>query len=284
MSAFEKSVEQYWDKIAASCNGEALSYGGLNVRSNELAHALLGKDIGLDAVIAVLGERNLDFLCMILGSFKSGAAYLALDPRYPAQRWAEIISLSGAKVIVSTRTFEAALNAALSKMAQDVRPGVLFIEDLAALALPKHNPQIEVGPGHLAYVIYTSGSTGVPKGVMIEQAGMLNNQLSKIPYLQLTQDDVIAQTASQAFDISVWQFLTAFLCGARVEIVPDDIARDPQALLQHVVSSGITVLESVPSLIQSMLMGATIQLPHLRWLLPTGQAMPPRLAPQWFAP
>lgn len=82
-------------------------------------------------------------------------------------------------------------------------------------------------------MIYTSGSTGLPKGVMVEQRGMLNNQLSKVPYLQLTDADVIAQTASQSFDISVWQFLAAPLFGARVDIVPNVIAHDPQGLLMH---------------------------------------------------
>jgi acyl-coenzyme A synthetase/AMP-(fatty) acid ligase/acyl carrier protein len=117
---------------------------------------------------------------------------------------------------------------------------------------------------------------------MVEQAGMLNNQLSKLPYLELSARDVIAQTASQSFDISVWQFLTAALCGARVEIVPDLIAHDPQALLNHVNTSGITVLESVPSLIQGMLDGPVIALPALRWLLTTGEAMPPELARRWL--
>jgi non-ribosomal peptide synthetase component F len=80
-----------------------------------------------------------------------------------------------------------------------------------------HNPGSTASPDNLAYVIYTSGSTGLPKGVMVEQRGMLNNQLSKVPYLQLSEQDVIAQTASQSFDISVWQFLAAPLFGARVD-------------------------------------------------------------------
>ncbi|MGV8677673.1 AMP-binding protein, partial [Pseudomonas aeruginosa] len=75
----------------------------------------------------------------------------------------------------------------------------------------------------------TSGSTGHPKGVMVEQAGMLNNQLSKVPLLALDENDVIAQTASQSFDISVWQFLAAPLFGAQVDILPNDIAHDPLA-------------------------------------------------------
>ncbi|MCP6134704.1 AMP-binding protein, partial [Klebsiella pneumoniae] len=84
-------------------------------------------------------------------------------------------------------------------------------------------------------------------------------------------------TASQSFDISVWQFLTAALCGARVQIVPDAIAHDPAALLGHVRDTGITVLESVPSLIQGLLAEPTGALDSLRWLLPTGEAMPPAL-------
>jgi len=116
----------------------------------------------------------------------------------------------------------------------------------------------------------------------VEQRGMLNNQLSKVPYLQLTEHDVIAQTASQSFDISVWQFLAAPLFGARVDIVPNTVAHDPQALLAQVNAQGITVLESVPSLIQGMLAEAPVQLDGLRWLLPTGEAMPPELALQWL--
>ncbi len=131
-------------------------------------------------------------------------------------------------------------------------------------------------------MIYTSGSTGLPKGVMVEQRGMLNNQLSKVPYLALSEQDVIAQTASQSFDISVWQFLAAPLFGAQVEIVPNAIAHDPHGLLAHVQATGITVLESVPSLIQGMLASDHQALDGLRWMLPTGEAMPPELAAQWL--
>ncbi|MCS5516415.1 AMP-binding protein [Pseudomonas qingdaonensis] len=117
---------------------------------------------------------------------------------------------------------------------------------------------------------------------MVEQRGMLNNQLSKVPYLQLGEADVIAQTASQSFDISVWQFLAAPLFGAQVAIVPNAIAHDPQGLLEHVQAAGITVLESVPSLIQGMLGNERQHLSGLRWMLPTGEAMPPELAWQWL--
>jgi non-ribosomal peptide synthetase component F/acyl carrier protein len=134
-------------------------------------------------------------------------------------------------------------------------------------------------------MIYTSGSTGVPKGAMVTRQGMFNNLMTKIPALGLTEADVIAQTASQAFDISVWQFLTGLLCGARVEIIPNAIAQDPAALLQALRAEGATILESVPALIQALLDHEPDcgELPQLRWLLPTGEAVAPELCRRWVA-
>ncbi|MQT54794.1 non-ribosomal peptide synthetase, partial [Pseudomonas sp. FSL R10-2398] len=162
------------------------------------------------------------------------------------------------------------------------RPPLLVWEDVQGAGYCSTSPGIYTAPNNLAYVIFTSGSTGTPKGVMVEQAGMLNNQLSKQPYLHLSATDVIAQTASQSFDISVWQFLAAPLFGAQVDIVPNAIAHDPAALLAHVAERGITVLESVPSLIQSLLEEPEGSLAALRWMLPTGEAMPPELARRWL--
>jgi hypothetical protein len=107
------------------------------------------------------------------------------------------------------------------------RPRLLVWEDVQALATSLHNPGI-YRPGQPGLRDLHLGLDRLAKGVMVEQRGMLNNQLSKVPYLQLSDADVIAQTASQSFDISVWQFLAAPLFGARVDIVPNAIAHDPQ--------------------------------------------------------
>ena len=88
---------------------------------------------------------------------------------------------------------------------------------------------------------------------MIERLGMFNNLMTKIPALDLEPSDVIAQTASQAFDISIWQFLTALICGACVDILPDNVAQNPLALSAALHNRGITILESVPAMIQAML-------------------------------
>ena len=276
---FEEQVAQHPQRIAASCQDLRWTYAELNQHSNRLGHALVAAGVGLDQPVALLAERGLDLLGMIIGSFKAGAGYLPLDPGLPTQRLSRIIDLSRTPLLVCTQACHEQAQALLEDFACGARPKLLVWEDVEGADT---DPGIYSSGDNLAYMIYTSGSTGLPKGVMVEQRGMLNNQLSKVPYLQLSEQDVIAQTASQSFDISVWQFLAAPLFGARVDIVPNTIAHDPQGLLTHVQAQGITVLESVPSLIQGMLAQDHINLDGLRWMLPTGEAMLPALAHQWL--
>ena len=279
---FEAQVHRHPERWAAGCRGQRTRYVELNARANRVGHALAAAGVGADDTVVVLAERNLDLLALVLGTFKAGAAYLPLDPSQPVLRLARILELGRARLILSTRAFGAAIREALLALPEPARPPLVLLEDIDAGGHSERDLGRHGAPQSLAYVIYTSGSTGVPKGAMVEQAGMLNNQLSKVPYLDLGERDVIAQTASQAFDISVWQLLTALLVGGRVEIVPDDVAKDPAALLRHVRETGITVLESVPSLIGAMLALPAEELPSLRVLLPTGEALSPELARDWL--
>ncbi len=282
IAQFEAQVAAHPQRTVARCLDASYDYAGLNLAANRLGHALIAAGVNLDQPVALLAERGLPLLGMIVGSFKAGAGYLPLDPGLPAARLQSIIELSRTPVLVCSAACAGQGRQLLDQLAVAARPQLLVWEDIQASPVASHNPGIHSGPDNLAYVIYTSGSTGLPKGVMVEQRGMLNNQLSKVPYLALGEHDVIAQTASQSFDISVWQFLAAPLFGARVEIVPNAIAHDPQGLLAHVQATGISVLESVPSLIQGMLANDHQALDGLRWMLPTGEAMPPELAAQWL--
>ena len=279
VSLFEEQVAAHPERVVVSCLERRHSYAELNAAANRLGHGLIAAGVGFDQPVALLAERGPDLLGMIVGSFKAGAGYLPLDPALPNQRLSGVIAQSGAPVLVCSAECEAQ---ARELIADNAAVQLLVWEQVQQSAASVDNPGRYSTPDNLAYVIFTSGSTGLPKGVMVEQRGMLNNQLSKVPYLDLSDADVIAQTASQSFDISVWQFLAAPLFGARVDIVPNDIARDPQALLAHVQSQGITVLESVPSLIQGLLAEERVNLDGLRWMLPTGEAMPPELAKQWL--
>jgi len=172
---------------------------------------------------------------------------------------------------------------AIRELPEETRPRCLIYEELPLVSQCKENLVGETRPNSLMYVIYTSGSTGRPKGAMVEQRGMLNHLYAKIEVLSLSATDTVAQTASQCFDISVWQFLAALLVRGRVQIYPDAISHDPLALLQHVEAQQVSILETVPSLMRAML--ETSQRPSLqklRWLIPTGEALPVELCQRWL--
>ncbi len=236
----------------------------------------------------MLESRDIELVVALLGVLKAGGAYLPLDPHQPEQRIAGVVEASRAPVVVTSEAWVPRLAKALAHLPER---GAAAVRDPRARSprsaglRPKATSRSSAGPGHLAYVIYTSGSTGVPKGAMVEHAGMLNNVWGKIPALELGPSDVIGQTASQCFDISVWQLLSALLCGGRVHIVPEEIVGDPQRLLEEAEAQGITVLELVPSLLAELVSADedAPRLSRLRWMLPTGEALTPDLCRRWFA-
>ena len=168
------------------------------------------------------------------------------------------------------------LKEALSEVPVRRRPQVLSLEELIK-TIPQHRASpVRPAPTSLAYVIYTSGSTGVPKGAMIEQRGLLNHLHTQILDLELSASDVIAQTAPQSFDISVWQFLAALMVGARVHICADDVVRDPALLMHEIAREGVTVLQIVPALLREILQRAANEpafcaLSRLHSLISTGE-------------
>jgi len=298
VSRFEWQAERKPDAIAVACSGKQLTYTELNQRANRVAYALMSEGAEPETLVALFGERGIDYLVMMLGAFKAGMAYLPLDPSHPDSRIAQVLEESGALwILTCTAYFERA--SALADMAGGTpamqkpaslnlqllsRPDVLVLEELELYETSLENPPKLHHPDNLAFVIFTSGSTGTPKGAMVEYKGMFNNLITKVPTLNLTERDVIAQTAGQCFDISVWQHLTALVCGARVEIFPDDIVKEPYHLLAKLAERGVTVLEAVPSMLQALLDSAdyAVALPKLRWLIACGEAFPPEVCRRWM--
>jgi amino acid adenylation domain-containing protein len=284
---FEAQVESTPDIIAVSCAGRQVSYRQLNEQANRLARILVRDGVGPDKVVALLADRSLEFLTAIIAVFKAGGAYLPVDPVAPPARMVQILERSRTSLILVADEFKQRLTEVLHLLPEETRPQsrslVLSEEEMQADNLPLCS-----NPRNLAYVIYTSGSTGMPKGAMIEQRGMVNHLYAKIHGLALTATDVIAQTASQCFDISVWQFLSVLLVGGRVEIVPDEVAHDGSRLLEATEERQVTILETVPSLLRAMLdeqerTGSNnLSLSALRWMILTGEALPPDLCRRWL--
>jgi amino acid adenylation domain-containing protein/non-ribosomal peptide synthase protein (TIGR01720 family) len=281
MALLAEQVRLHPSRVAARCGEQTMAYAALERTAHRIGAALRHLGVGRDELVALHADRGIELLSMVLGTFSAGGAYLAVDRRQPDRRLAAMLESSGAKIVLTRRADAAGLRQALARMARP--PRVVAYEELLDR---EPSPDCADGPPSVdqaAYAIYTSGSTGEPKGVVVTQQGMLNNLLGKLPFLGLTPEDVIAQTASQSFDISVWQLLAGLLCGACIEIVPDETARDPKALLGLAQARGVTVLQCVPSLIQAMLQVERVELPRLRWMLPTGEACTAELARRWFA-
>ena len=288
---FEQQARREPSAVAVRCGDDALNYSDLLHQAQQVGRALSLMSVGPDDIVAVHGERGVDWLVMMLGIFNAGAAYLPLDPRLPSGRLAEMLALSRCAVVLAGPSASGALGMALESLTGAVprrlswmaaRGGVPFNKTDARITLPQAT-QGDL----LAYVIYTSGSTGVPKGAMVTRRGLLNNLLQKHRQLALKAGDVVAQTAGVGFDVSVWQFMSGLLCGAVIEIVPDETVLDASAMWTCLRERSVSVFETVPSLILALLAepeaGPQGRGLALRWLLPTGEALPPELARRWLA-
>ena len=288
---FEAQVALRPDAVAARCRGHALTYRELNRWANRLAHWLLVNGIGLERRVAVLGNRGLALLGTLLGLAKAGAVYVPLDPGQPHIRQAAILADCGPALVItqSDRVGRAlALAAGLPGrprvLCWDEASAGLGVADLRDLAAqPDDDPPEGADPQSLANLFYTSGSTGRPKGAMVEHRGMLNHLGSKVELLGLDERSVVVQNASQSFDISIWQFLSAVLVGGQVLIYDDAVVSDAESLLARAERDGVTVLETVPTLLDLMLAGAptSVSLPRLTALMSTGEALPVPLCRRW---
>src|SRR5262245_36096743 len=281
---FERQVEQTPEAVGLCFEGEHITYDGLNRRSNRLSHCLRMLRVSPETVVAIAANRAPGFLISMLAIFKSGGSYLPLDPSLPPARLKNALIESKARLVLTTR--ESAIETEDSVWKLGCEVPVEVIEDLVEGEQNDQNPPSRTDIKNLAYLIYTSGSTGAPKGAMIEQRGMINHLFAKIRDLELTGQDIIAQTASQLFDISVWQFLSLLLVGGKVVIVKDEEAQDPVGLLRVLQEQSVSIAEVVPSLLQAVLSelidtNPVNYLVALRWMLVTGEAFPTELYRRW---
>jgi amino acid adenylation domain-containing protein len=279
---FEERVRAHPEVIAAVHSDRQLTYRELNARANQLARALLARGLAREAVVGVVTERNLDWMTAVLAIFKAGAAYLPIEPHFPADRIARTLSRADCRIVLTERGSTATLDRALASL-----PGVeaLFVEAAYNEGHPDGDLGIEVAPEQLAYIYFTSGSTGEPKGAMCEHAGLLNHLFAKIDDLQISPGDVVAQTAPQCFDISLWQLLSAVLVGGRTLLVEQETILDAKRFIDKIVDAKVNVIQVVPSYLEvfvSYLEQHARALPDLRCVSATGEALKKELVQRWF--
>ena len=261
---FESEVAVDGSRIAAVHGRESITYSELNARANRIAHRLRRMGVARNDFVGLLLERNLEFLAVMLGVLKAGAAYVPIDPSYPQDRVAFMIADCAPRVLVTAGTL-----------------GDLTDE-------PETNPDPVNQPGDRAYMLYTSGSTGMPKGAILRHDGKINHIYAQFQALEFHQDSVFLQTAPSSSDISVWQFLGPLLIGARTVIVDYDTLCDPAALWTVIGSSGATIIELVPVAMASLLeyaatlTAAARAATRLEWAMATGESVSPPLVNRWL--
>src|SRR5205809_1105331 len=279
---FEERARVHPDAIAAVHGNRQWRYRELNAQANRLARALVVRGLSREGVVAVVTERNLDWMAAVLAIFKAGGAYLPIEPHFPADRIARTLSRAGCRLVLTERGSTAMLDQALDSLS-----GVqtLFIDASYEEDHANGDLGVDVAPDQLAYIYFTSGSTGEPKGAMCEHAGMLNHLCAKIDDLNIGEGDVVAQTAPQCFDISLWQLVSALLAGGRTLLVEQEAILDAKRLIGKIVDGRVAIVQVVPSYLEvllSYLAQHPRELPDLRYVSVTGEALKKELTERWF--
>jgi amino acid adenylation domain-containing protein len=280
---FEQRVAAHPDAVAAVHGDRQWSYRELNIRANRLGRALLARGLRREGVVAVVTARNLDWMAAVLAIFKAGGVYLPIEPHFPADRIATTLSRAGCGLVLTEPGSTTTLGQALDSMSgvQTLFVDAAYEEDHADGDLG-----VGVAADQLAYIYFTSGSTGEPKGAMCEHAGMLNHFYAKIDDLEIGEGQVVAQTAPQCFDISLWQLISALVVGGQTLLIEQEVILDAQRFVDKIVDGRVAVLQVVPSYLEvvlSYLARHPRKLPDLRCVSVTGEALKKELAQRWFA-
>jgi amino acid adenylation domain-containing protein len=274
---FEERAALHPDAVAVVQDGRRWTYGELNSRANRIARALLARGLRHEGVVAVVMERNLDWAAAVLGVLKAGGVYLPVEPHFPADRIERMLERAECGLVLTEHGSDARVGGRVRKLFVDMAYG----EGHAGrdLGLP-------VTAGQLAYIYFTSGSTGEPKGAMCEHAGFVNHVLAKIADLGVGAGRTVAQTAPQCFDISLWQLVCALLVGGRTLIVGQETVLDVPRFVDTIARGGVNVLQVVPSYLEAVLAELEQrprELPDLRCVSVTGEAVKRELVERWFA-
>ncbi|MEV0677472.1 non-ribosomal peptide synthase/polyketide synthase [Actinosynnema sp. NPDC050436] len=215
------------DAVAVTFEGLALTYRELDEHANRLAHHLIELGAGPEKLVALLLPRSADLVVAVLAVLKSGAAYLPIDPAYPADRIAGTIA--------------------------DAQPVTVLDAVPDVSAHPAVAPETGLRPEHPAYVIYTSGSTGKPKGVIIPHSNVERLFSATDHWFGFGENDVWTLFHSYAFDFSVWELWGPLLHGGRLVVVPHDVSRSPGDFARLLRDEGVTVLNQTPSAFYQLL-------------------------------
>ncbi|AZM53797.1 non-ribosomal peptide synthetase [Streptomyces sp. WAC 01529] len=243
---YETAAAQHPHRTAVSHDGHTLTYAELSARAHRLARLLAARGIGPGAIVALALPRSADLVTGLLAVALSGAAYLPLDPDYPADRLSYMLGDARPAALLTDTATAPRLPAeahALPLIAVDGDAPAAYDES----PLAQSDRTRPLTPDDPAYVIYTSGSTGRPKGVVVTHHNVTRLLTATDHWFRFDEHDVWTLFHSYAFDFSVWELWGALGFGGRLVVVPHLTSRDPAAFRALLADERVTVLNQTPS-------------------------------------
>ena len=250
---FERQVAAHPNAVAVVFKEEVLSYQALNHRANRLAHRLIELGVGPERTVGVGLARGIDLLVGLLAVLKAGAAYVPIDPDYPSQRIAHMVTDSGMNVLLTQRDVRERI-----PVGDTVR--VIDIDQADSASEETSNPPAWAHGDQLAYVIYTSGSTGRPKGVQVTH-GPLSMHIQAVgARLEVSANDRFLLFASISFDAAGSQWMLPLTSGGSL-VVLDKAGWQSGELAQTIRSKGITAVHFPPAYLRQLVGSVSETLP-----------------------
>ncbi|WP_067488571.1 non-ribosomal peptide synthetase [Actinomadura hibisca] len=240
---FEAQAAARPDAPAVTFEGRTLTYAEVNEEANRLARYLAAREIGPEQFVALALPRSAELVVAVLAVLKAGAAYVPIDPEYPADRIAYMLADARPVVAITTGGAGAALPEELPRVLLEEAEHAGYLETDLTDA-DRIRPLV---PDHPAYVIYTSGSTGKPKGVVVPHQNVVRLLESTEQWFGFGPDDVWTLFHSYAFDFTVWELWGSLLYGGRLVVVPYLTSRSPEDFLKLLAAERVTVLNQTPS-------------------------------------
>ncbi|MGP4031718.1 amino acid adenylation domain-containing protein [Pseudarthrobacter sp. 1C304] len=284
---FRISARESGSRTAVVAPDGELTFDELESRSNQLARFLKSHGAGPGQTVAVRLDRSVLLPVAILAILKSGAAYLPLDPDYPAGRVEGMLDDAAPVRLLTSSAFTDA-DSGHAELATDVPVTVLDAALMVSCLAAKDGsaPESPAGQQDLAYVIFTSGSTGRPKGVGVEHLALLNLYTAHRDSIFVPAEERlgrklrVAHTAGLSFDAS-WDPILWLIAGHELHLVDNHTRRDPEALSSYLAAAAIDSIETTPSFAKVLLAGGLFdQDTHPSVVALGGEAVDP---PLWSA-